>query len=79
MDDKRVQQHDNGARELIEVRRSNGPDGITLVWHIKVVPHDSSEEEALRADQAHAIRELLEWLSDQRAPGDRSASDNGSI
>ena len=77
MDENRVQENDEGVRELIEVRRPEAPRGVTFEWHIKQAPRDSSEGEALRADQAEAIRGLLERLSDQRLHGDRPASDNG--
>jgi hypothetical protein len=79
MDEDRVQEHDRGVREVIEVRQPELPGGITFKWHITYVPQDSSEGVALRADQAHAIRELLEWMSGERLRRARQPSDNGSI
>jgi hypothetical protein len=79
MDEKHVQQHDNRVHEVIEARQPKRRGSITFERHIKYVPRDSSEGEALRADQARAIRELLEWISGERPRRDRPPSHNGSI
>jgi hypothetical protein len=69
--EKRVQENDDGVREMIEIHRPEGCGGITFEWHIKLVPDDSEERRSLGAAQARAIRGLLEWLRDQRTPEPR--------